>query len=88
MNQKKCKALRRKAYELAADKLKTMVNETEAKLINPKSVRLFEASQERCVVNTNPDGSIQFVLNPNSSRYFHRGLKKLYRAGVIGVAHA
>lgn len=88
MNQKKVKALRRKAYQLAADKLKTMVNETEAKLINPKSVRLFEQSQERCVAQANPNGTVQFVLNPSSSRYFHKGLKTLYKAGVIGVENA
>ena len=72
MNQRKAKALRRKAYDLAAVYLRTLLPKEEGDKVTPASVKLFEQEQERHVFTGD---SIR--LAPYSSRWFLQRLKKL-----------
>lgn len=74
MNGRRAKQLRRVAYGLAAQWLRSMVPEDQKHNVTRESVKEFEKGQEKYVSTSN-----KVILSAYSSRWFLKKLKKAIR---------
>lgn len=74
MNQRRAKLLKRKAKEMAAVWLKTLLPPEQAELVNARSVEEFEATQDKHV-----HANGRCVVSAYSTRHFYKRLKRAYK---------